>query len=161
MLNKPLPIAWKKKALFIFFEAPQWNESKATLLFRVIYIYMHRYIYIYMYIYIYIYTYIHIIYTVKRGNFRILDNFGFFNAFSLLTLLCVCGACHSFLLYDLRKRLGPRFSSWFFWTLALPSRSWLSACFKELLVPTRIVLLNHIVHLNTVNCIVRNWTNVL
>ena len=114
------------------------------------------YIYIYIYtcigIYTYIYIYTHIIYTVKRGNFRILGNFGFFNTPSLLALFCVYGVYHRFLLYALRKRLGTRFSSWFFWTLALRSRSWLSACFKELLVPTRIVLLNHNVHLNTVNC---------
>ena len=164
MLNKPLSIAWKKKALLIFLRHHNGMKNIHTAFscypcHCTSYIYIYRYIYIGIYIYIYIY--IHIIYTVKRGNFRILGYFGFFKALSLLALLCVCGACRIFMLYALRKRLGPRFSSWFFWTLALPSRSWLSVCFKELLVPTRIVLLNHIVHLNTVNCIVRNWTNVL
>ena len=50
-----------------------------------------------MHRYIYIYIYIHIIYTVKWGNFRILGNFGFFNALSLLALFCVCGVHAQFL----------------------------------------------------------------
>ena len=146
MLNKPLPIAWKKKALFNFLRHHNGMKKKPRSFFVLSHIY-----------YIYI-LYIHIIYTVKRCNFRILGNFGFFNTLSLLALICVCGACRSFLLYALQNRLGPRFSSWFFWTLALSSRYWLSVCFKELLVPTRIALLNHIVHLNTVYYIVCNWT---
>ena len=46
--------------------------------------------------------------TEKRGNF------GFFNPLPLLALLCVCGTCHSFFLYAIRKRLSPRFFAGFF-----------------------------------------------
>ena len=70
--------------------------------------------------------------TIKWGNFGTLGNFRVFNPLPLLNLLCVCGACHSFLLYAIRKRLCPRFSCYFFGPL--PSRPWLSTCFKESLI---------------------------
>ena len=56
----------------------------------------------------------------------------FSTVFHFLSCFCVCGACHSFLLYAIWKGLGPSFSCYFF--RPLPFRPWLSTCFKELLI---------------------------